>query len=73
MGLNVAWPRPEVYGEGWYNTWGAFIYIGIIAGVGLIWYYTVGRRSIGTLRSHASESVEQAEPDAMATPGPEGI
>lgn len=56
MALNLAWPRVAVYGEPWYNTWGAFVYIGIILGLGLIWYLTVGRRHIGTLASHAAEA-----------------
>ncbi|OZG26720.1 amino acid permease [Williamsia sp. 1138] len=56
MALNLAWPRESVYGVGWYNAWGAFIYIGIIAGVGFLWYFTVGSRSIGVLKSHAAES-----------------
>ena len=34
MALNLAWPRAAVYGEPWYNTWGAFVYIGVILGVG---------------------------------------
>lgn len=54
MALNLAWPRSAVYGTPWFNTWGAFVYIGIILGLGLLWYFTVGRRSIGVLASHSS-------------------
>ena len=54
MALNLAWPRAAVYGTPWYNTWGAFVYIGIILGAGLAWYATVGRRQIGVLESHAT-------------------
>ncbi|WHU46729.1 APC family permease [Gordonia sp. L191] len=54
MALNLAWPRSEIYGEPWYNTWGAFVYIGIIFGVGFLWYLTVGRRHIGVLESHST-------------------
>ena len=54
MALNLAWPRSEIYGEPWYNTWGAFVYIGIIFGVGFVWYLTVGRRHIGVLESHST-------------------
>ena len=60
MALNLAWPRESVYGPGWYNAWGAFIYIGIIAAAGFLWYATVGGRGIGTLRSHAASSVDEA-------------
>ena len=42
MALNLAWPRAAVYGEPWYNTWGAFIYIGVILGSGLLWYSDQG-------------------------------
>ena len=57
MALNLAWPREAVYGEGWYNAWGAFIYIGVILGSGLIWYFVKGRNHIGTLKSHAAEAL----------------
>ena len=58
MALNLAWPREAVYGEGWYNAWGAFIYIGVILGSGLIWYGVKGRHHIGTLASHAATKAE---------------
>ena len=48
MALNLAWPRAAVYGEPWYNTWGAFVYIGVILGSGLLWYFVKGRHHIGT-------------------------
>ncbi|KQU34765.1 MULTISPECIES: APC family permease [unclassified Rhodococcus (in: high G+C Gram-positive bacteria)] len=54
MALNLAWPREAVYGTPWYNTWGAFVYIGVILGLGYLWYFTVGRGHIGTLTSHAA-------------------
>ncbi|CAB4912095.1 MULTISPECIES: APC family permease [Nocardiaceae] len=54
MALNLAWPREAVYGTPWYNTFGAFVYIGGILGVGLLWYAIKGRKHIGTLKSHAS-------------------
>ena len=52
MALNLAWPRAAIYGEPWYNTWGAFVYIGVILGAGLCWYAFRGRHHIGTLASH---------------------
>ena len=54
MAINLAWPREAVYGTPWYNTFGAFVYIGGILGVGLLWYALKGRKHIGTLKSHAS-------------------
>src|SRR5712672_140323 len=54
MALNLAWPRAAVYGEGWYYEWGAFIYIGVILGSGLLWYFLKGRNHIGSLFSDAA-------------------
>ncbi len=58
MALNLAWPRAAVYGAPWYNTWGAFVYIGVILGLGLLWYLVKGRKHIGTLASHQAPAVE---------------
>lgn len=58
MAINLAWPRTAVYGEGWYYQWGAFLYIGAILGAGLLWYFLKGRNHIGTLKSHAAESLD---------------
>jgi urea carboxylase system permease len=60
MALNLAWPRAAVYGEPWYNTWGAFVYIGVILGSGLLWYFVKGRHHIGCLESHAAETKSEA-------------
>ncbi|MBS0376263.1 MAG: amino acid permease [Proteobacteria bacterium] len=60
MALNLAWPREAVYGLPWYNTWGAYVYIGVILGAGLAWYGLRGRHHVGTLSSHAVVPVEPA-------------
>ena len=60
MALNLAWPREAVYGTPWYNTWGAFIYIGVILSAGLGWYAIKGRHQLGTLASHTL--ITAAEP-----------
>ncbi|AQA05221.1 amino acid permease [Mycobacterium sp. MS1601] len=60
MALNLAWPRSAVYGEPWYNTWGAFVYIGVIFGAGLVWYAVKGRHHIGCLQSHRSEQIDHS-------------
>lgn len=57
MAINLAWPRAAVYGGPWYNTWGAFLYIGGILAAGLIWYAVRGQRVIGILDSHAAQPV----------------
>ncbi len=54
MALNLAWPREAVYGLPWYNTWGAFVYIAIILGAGLLWFLLKGQHALGTLASHAA-------------------
>lgn len=54
MAINLAWPRETVYGTPWYNTFGAFVYIGGILIAGLLWYAIKGRRHFGRLTSHAS-------------------
>ena len=56
MALNLAWPRESVYGTPWFNTWGAFVYIGVILGSGLLWYAVKGRHHIGTLATHAASA-----------------
>ena len=59
-----------VYGEGWYYEWGAFIYIGIILGFGLLWYGVKGRHHIGTLESHAVATKAEL---GNVEPGPIGL
>jgi urea carboxylase system permease len=63
MAVNLAWPRTAVYGEPWYNTWGAFVYIGLILGAGLVWYLVKGRHHIGCLESHAATTKSEFEAD----------
>jgi amino acid transporter len=70
MAVNLAWPRAAVYGDGWYYTWGAFIYIGAILGAGLLWYGIKGRHHIGTLESHAVAAKSEAD---TLDPGPIGV
>ncbi len=71
MALNLAWPRQAVYGSPWYNTWGAFIYIGVILGAGLCWYGVKGRHHIGTLASHTLTAADppQTAPEAIVPGG----
>ncbi|MGV9670536.1 MULTISPECIES: APC family permease [unclassified Gordonia (in: high G+C Gram-positive bacteria)] len=70
MAINLAWPRSEVYGTPWYNTWGAFVYIGIIFGAGFLWYLTVGHRSVGVLQSHSSTPGDPLLPDTLVPDTP---
>ena len=37
--VNLAWPRPAVYGnDHWYFQWGAFTFTGVLGLVGIIYY-----------------------------------
>ena len=40
--VNLAWPRPAVYGNSeWYYQWGAFVFVGVLGGLGAIYYLVV--------------------------------
>jgi amino acid transporter len=42
--INLAWPRPAVYGgDAWYYQWGAFVFVGLLGGVGAAYYFFVHR------------------------------
>jgi amino acid transporter len=37
--INLFWPRVSVYGgDHWYYQWGAFVFVGILGGVGVVYY-----------------------------------
>jgi urea carboxylase system permease len=37
--VNLAWPRPAVYGgDHWYYQWGAFVFVGLLGGAGALYY-----------------------------------
>ena len=37
--INLAWPRVSVYGgDHWYYQWGAFVFVGLLGGVGIVYY-----------------------------------
>jgi urea carboxylase system permease len=72
MSINLAWPREAVYGAGWL-AWSAFIFIGIIAAAGLLWYLVRGRHQVGTLPEHMAQQLEEAhevDPTLPPPPGP---
>jgi urea carboxylase system permease len=42
--VNLAWPRPAVYGgDHWYFQWGAFVFVGLLGGAGAVYYLIVHR------------------------------
>jgi urea carboxylase system permease len=65
MALNLAWPRREVYNATepyhWYLQWGAFVFIGTIALVGLAYYLLRQRHRSGVLAEHAFQPVVAGE------------
>jgi urea carboxylase system permease len=60
MALNLAWPRAEIYNASepfhWYLRWGAFVFIGVIAGAGLAYYLLRARSRTGVLPEHACDA-----------------
>ncbi|MEV6653163.1 APC family permease [Streptomyces sp. NPDC051219] len=59
MSVNLAWPRPEVYNatgpQHWYLRWGAFLFVGVVAGGGFAYYWFVQRSRTGVLESHRAD------------------
>jgi urea carboxylase system permease len=52
--VNLAWPRVAVYGgDHWYYQWGAFVFVGILAGTGAIYYlFALRGRPVAVLAEH---------------------
>ncbi|WP_433274777.1 APC family permease [Pseudonocardia xinjiangensis] len=71
MALNLAWPRPEVYGEG-VLAWTAFIFIGGVVVIGLGWFLLRGRHQVGTLPEHLAKQLDVDPSPRPADPFPEG-
>jgi hypothetical protein len=67
--VNLAWPRAQVYGgDHWYYQWGAFVFVGILGGVGAVYYLFVLRgRPAAVLAEHRAA----AEPAGVAADGEE--
>jgi hypothetical protein len=59
MAFNLAWPRKDIYNFvapfHWYLQYGAYLYIGIIAGAGGLYYFFIQRHKTGILPEHAAE------------------
>jgi hypothetical protein len=52
--INLAWPRVAVYGgDHWYYQWGAFVFVGILGGVGAAYYlFALRGRQVTVLAEH---------------------
>jgi urea carboxylase system permease len=57
--VNLAWPRPAVYGgDHWYYQWGAFVFVGLLGGVGAVYYLAALRgRLVTVLAEHRADAV----------------
>jgi urea carboxylase system permease len=50
--VNIGWPRPEVYGEAWYERWAAPIFTGLLLLAGFVYYIGWQWRKAGVLKGH---------------------
>lgn len=62
--INAAWPRPEVYNAvgdpHWYYRWIAFLFMGLVIGVGSAYYFAAHKgRSREILAEHSSETLDR--------------
>ena len=59
MAFNLAWPRKDIYNFAppfhWYLQYGAYLYIGVIAGAGLLYYLLVQRHKTEVLPEHRAD------------------
>jgi amino acid transporter len=64
--INLAWPRPAVYGnDKWYFQWGAFTFTGVLGAVGIVYYLARLRgRPAAVLAEHRAEVLAAADEPA---------
>jgi hypothetical protein len=60
--VNLAWPRPAVYGaDHWYFQWGAFTFTGVLGLIGVVYYLAKLRgRPAAVLAEHRAGPVPAA-------------
>jgi len=60
--INLAWPRPAVYGaDHWYYQWGAFVFVGLLGGVGAIYYlFALRGRPVTVVAEHRASPAPAA-------------
>jgi urea carboxylase system permease len=63
MAINIGWPRNEVYGAGNYM-WGGLIFVGIVIGIGLLYYFFYERHRAPTFQ----EPLKEAFPLELGAP-----
>jgi urea carboxylase system permease len=68
MAVNLAWPRASIYNAApphhWYLQWGAFLYIGVIAGAGFIYYWFRKRGRINIIEGSRAAVPDPEQPAA---------
>lgn len=70
MIVNLAWPRPEIYGTGaWYLTWAGVLFSGLIVLAGVLYYVLAHHRpgTLAALAEHRARTGEDAE-NSLETP-----
>ena len=55
MIVNLAWPRPEVYGEAWYQQYGALVFTTFLVAGGAAYYALVQRHRTRVLDEHRAD------------------
>jgi urea carboxylase system permease len=55
MIVNIGWPRPDIYGEKWFQQYGALLFTGALIAAGGLYYTLVQRHKTGTLAEHRPE------------------
>ena len=74
--VNLAWPRPAVYGaDHWYFQWGAFTFTGVLGLIGVVYYFAnLHGRPASVLSEHRAQFVPRvvgaAEPMSGDPAGP---
>jgi len=69
--INLAWPRPAVYGaDHWYFQWGAFTFTGVLGLIGVAYYFAKLRgRPAAVLSEHRAQFVPTVVGAAEPIPG----
>ena len=70
--VNLAWPRPAVYGaDHWYFQWGAFTFTGVLSIIGVGYYLAKLRgRPAAVLAEHRADLAAAAVGAADEPAGP---
>jgi urea carboxylase system permease len=53
--VNIGWPRADIYGERWYQQYGALLFTGVLMIGGGLYYALVQRHRTGILPDHRAE------------------